>query len=371
MRASRLLNALLLLQTHGRLSARMLAESLEVSVRTVYRDMTALHAAGIPVYAEGGPDGGYRLVDGFRTRLTGLTEDEARVLFLTGLPGPAAELGLGALVSATELKLAAALPPPLLHSANLVRDRFHLDAPGWYAKGDASPHLGQVADALWQQRRIRVSYRRWKAPTDVRRTLDPLGLVLKAGVWYLVAAADDGRPPRTYKVNQILDLEVTGERFERPSTFDLRAYWDDYLTQYRDRLHQGEAVVRFSPRAMRRLRDLSGRRCAQRSPGPGRGTRPAGSPRPCRSSRSSTRRDSSCGSARRSRCCARPGCGPASPRPRAASPTSIRKIRPSRCGRRASRAGSGWPRRPSSSAWRCAAARCAATSRAGSPRPGR
>jgi predicted DNA-binding transcriptional regulator YafY len=257
-RASRLLNALLLLQTHGRLSARMLAESLEVSVRTVYRDMTALHAAGIPVYAEGGPDGGYRLVDGFRTRLTGLTEDEARVLFLTGLPGPAAELGLGALVSATELKLAAALPPPLLHSANLVRDRFHLDAPGWYAKGDASPHLGQVADALWQQLRIRVSYRRWKAPTDVRRTLDPLGLVLKAGVWYLVAAADDGRPPRTYKVNQILDLEVTGERFERPSTFDLRAYWDDYLTQYRDRLHQGEAVVRFSPRAMRRLRDLVG-----------------------------------------------------------------------------------------------------------------
>jgi predicted DNA-binding transcriptional regulator YafY len=257
-RASRLLNALLLLQTHGRLSARTLAESLEVSVRTVYRDMTALHAAGIPVYAEGGPDGGYRLVDGFRTRLTGLTEDEARVLFLTGLPGPAAELGLGALVSATELKLAAALPPPLLRSANLVRDRFHLDAPGWYAKGDASRHLGQVADALWQQRRIRVSYRRWKAPTDVRRTLDPLGLVLKAGVWYLVAAADDSRPPRTYKVNQILDLEVTGERFERPSTFDLRAYWDDYLTQYRDRLHQGEAVVRFSPRAMRRLRDLVG-----------------------------------------------------------------------------------------------------------------
>jgi predicted DNA-binding transcriptional regulator YafY len=258
MRASRLLNALLLLQTHGRLSARTLAESLAVSVRTVYRDMTALHAAGIPVYAEGGPDGGYRLVDGFRTRLTGLTEDEARVLFLTGLPGPAAELGLGALVSAAELKLAAALPPPLLHSANLVRDRFHLDAPGWYAQGDASPHLGQVADALWRQRRIRVSYRRWKAPTDVRRILDPLGLVLKAGVWYLVAAADDGRPPRTYRVNQILDLEVTGERFERPSTFDLRGYWEEYLAQYRDRLNQGEAVVRFSPRAMRRLRDLVG-----------------------------------------------------------------------------------------------------------------
>src|SRR5215467_7724469 len=222
MRASRLLSALLLLQTHGRMSARALAESLDVSVRTVYRDMTALHAAGVPVYAEGGPDGGYQLVDGFRTRLTGLTEDEARVLFLTGLPGPAAELGLGALVSAAELKLAAALPPSLLDSANRVRDRFHLDAPGWYAQGDASPHLGQVADALWQQRRIRVGYRRWKEPTDVRRTLDPLGLVLKAGIWYLVATADGGRSPRTYKVNQILDLAVTGERFQRPPAFDLR-----------------------------------------------------------------------------------------------------------------------------------------------------
>jgi predicted DNA-binding transcriptional regulator YafY len=208
------------------------------------------------VYAEGGPDGGYQLVDGFRTRLTGLTEDEARVLFLTGLPGPAAELGLGALVSAAELKLAAALPPSLLDSANQVRDRFHLDAPGWYTQGDASPHLGRVADALWRQRRIRVSYRRWKAPTDVRRTLDPLGLVLKAGVWYLVATADGGRTPRTYKVNQVLDLDLTGERFDRPSTFDLRGYWTGYLTDYQARLHQDEATVRFSPAALDRLRDL-------------------------------------------------------------------------------------------------------------------
>jgi predicted DNA-binding transcriptional regulator YafY len=255
MRASRLLSALLLLQTHGRMSARALAEALDVSVRTVYRDMTALHAAGVPVYAEGGPDGGYQLVNGFRTRLTGLTEDEARVLFLTGLPGPAADLGLGALVSATELKLAAALPPSLLDNANQVRSRFHLDAPGWYTHDDASPHLGRVADALWQQRRIRVTYRRWKEPTDVRRILDPLGLVLKAGIWYLVATAGGGSSPRTYKVNQILRLEVTAERFERPSAFDLREYWAGYLSDFRKHLHQGEAVVRFSPKALDRLSD--------------------------------------------------------------------------------------------------------------------
>jgi predicted DNA-binding transcriptional regulator YafY len=254
-RASRLLSALLLLQAHGRMSARALAAALDVSVRTVYRDMTALHAAGVPVYAEGGPAGGYQLVNGFRTRLTGLTEDEARVLFLTGLPGPAAELGLGALVSAAELKLAAALPPSLLDNANRVRSRFHLDAPGWYTDGDASPHLSLVADALWQQRRIRVRYRRWKEPTDVHRTLDPLGLVVKAGIWYLVAIADGGNSPRTYRVNQILGLEVTGERFERLSTFDLRDYWTGYLSDYRNQLHQGEAVVRFSPKALERLPD--------------------------------------------------------------------------------------------------------------------
>jgi predicted DNA-binding transcriptional regulator YafY len=178
---------------------------------------SASTAAGVPLYAEDGPDGGHQLVAGFRTQLTGLTEDEARALFLTGLPGPGADLGLGALLSTAELKLAAALPPALRKSANRVRDRFHLDAPRWYSQGDASPHLGAVADAVWQQRRIRAHYRRWHAPTDVTRVLDPLGLVLKAGVWYLVAAAEprdgaDGRTPRTYRVNQILDLTLLDER---------------------------------------------------------------------------------------------------------------------------------------------------------------
>jgi len=262
-RASRLLSALLLLQSRGRMSARALAEELDVSVRTVYRDMSALSASGVPLYAEDGPAGGYQLVAGFRTRLTGLTEDEARALFLTGLPGPAADLGLGALLSAAELKLAAALPPALRESAHRVRDRFHLDAPGWYGQADASPHLGAVADAVWQQRRIRARYRRWQAPTDVTRVLDPLGLVLKAGVWYLVAAAEPrdattDRTPRTYRVNQILDLTPLDERFERPSTFDLAGHWAGYLKHFQARLHQGEAVVRFSPVALDRLPELVG-----------------------------------------------------------------------------------------------------------------
>lgn len=258
MRASRLLSALLLLQSRGRVSARVLAEELGVSVRTVYRDMVALHAAGIPVYADAGPDGGYQLVDGFRTRLTGLTEGEAQALFLTGLPGPAAELGLSALLSAAELKLAAALPAPLRESAQQVRDKFHLDAPGWYKAGDPSPHLAAVADAVWQQRVIRLRYHRWKAPTEVTREVRPYGLVLKAGTWYLVAHPTEADSPRTYKVNQVLDCRVLDERFDRPLDFDLAAYWRSYLGEFQARLHQGTAVVRFSPDALDRLPDLVG-----------------------------------------------------------------------------------------------------------------
>jgi predicted DNA-binding transcriptional regulator YafY len=285
-RASRLLSALLLLQSRGRVSARVLADELGVSVRTVYRDMGALHAAGIPVYADTGPDGGYQLVAGFRTRLTGLTEGEAQALFLTGLPGPAAEIGLGALLSAAELKLAAALPAPLRESAQQVRDRFHLDAPGWYKAGDASPHLAAVAEAVWQQRVIRLRYHRWKAPTDVTRVVKPYGLVLKAGTWYLVAHPTDAESPRTYKVNQVRGCIVLDERFDRPLDFDLAGYWCGYLAEFQARLHQGTAVVRFSPKARERLPDLVGPdvRAAVAEPAR-RQIRPGGSPRPCRSSR--------------------------------------------------------------------------------------
>jgi predicted DNA-binding transcriptional regulator YafY len=257
-RASRLLSALLLLQSRGRVSARVLAAELGVSVRTVYRDMDALHAAGIPVYAGSGPDGGYQLVEGFRTRLTGLTEAEAQALFLTGLPGPAAELGLGALLSAVELKLAAALPAPLRNSAQQVRDRFHLDAPGWYQAADSCPHLGTIADAVWHQRVLRLRYLRWKAPADVIRVVRPYGLVLKAGAWYLVARPTDSAGPRTFKVNKVRDCQVLEDRFDRPPDFDLAAYWQRYLAEFQARLHKGNAVVRFSPRARERLPDLVG-----------------------------------------------------------------------------------------------------------------
>ncbi|WP_328432321.1 MULTISPECIES: helix-turn-helix transcriptional regulator [unclassified Streptomyces] len=243
MKSSRLVSILLLLQTRGRMTAAQLAEELEVSVRTVYRDVDALSAAGVPLYGDAGHAGGYRLLDGYRTRLTGLTTEEAEALFLAGAPGPAAELGLGSVLAAAQLKVRAALPPELRAHADRISGRFHLDAPGWYADAEPAPFLPAVADAVWNSRVLDVLYRRWAEPTDVERRLEPYGLVLKAGRWYVVA----GPGPRTFRVDQILRLAPAGEEFTRPDDFDLAAYWTAYQRDFHDRLYRGEALVRVAP----------------------------------------------------------------------------------------------------------------------------
>lgn len=243
MKSSRLVSILLLLQTRGRMTAAQLAEELEVSVRTVYRDVEALGAAGIPLYGDAGHAGGYRLLDGYRTRLTGLTTGEAEALFLAGAPGAAAQLGLGSVLAAAQLKVRAALPAELRRHADRISGRFHLDAPGWYAEADDVPHLPAVAGAVWSGRALDVLYRRWRAPTDVERRLEPYGLVLKAGRWYVVA----GPGPRTYRVDQILRLTLTDEEFSRPDDFDLAVYWAAYQRDFHARLRTGRAVVRLAP----------------------------------------------------------------------------------------------------------------------------
>jgi predicted DNA-binding transcriptional regulator YafY len=221
MRASRLVSMLLLLQTRGRMTAQQLADTLEVSVRTIYRDVESLSAAGIPHYGDAGPAGGYQLLGGYRTRLTGFTAEEAQALVLAGAPGAAAELGLGTVLAAAKLKLSAALPSGLRERAAAIEERFYLDAPGWYSDGDSSPHLVTVAEAVWSQRRIEVCYRRWAAPTDVSRTLDPHGIVLKGGRWYVVARS--AAQMRTYRISQILSLSLLEDHFDRQEGFDLQA----------------------------------------------------------------------------------------------------------------------------------------------------
>ncbi|MGC4999019.1 helix-turn-helix transcriptional regulator [Streptomyces sp. DT195] len=255
MRAGRLLSLLLLLQNRGRMTADELATELEVSVRTVYRDVQALSAAGIPLYGEAGHAGGYALLDGYRTRLTGLTADEAQTLFLAGLPGPAAELGLGPVLAAAELKLEAALPARLRDQGRRIRECFHLDAPGWYREADEVPHLPAVAAAVWERRAIRVRYRRWHAPQVVERRLEPCGIVLKAGRWYTVARTDDEL--RTYRIGQILALERLDETFDLPADFDLARHWQAHSAALQERLWQGEAEIRISPAGIARLRDFA------------------------------------------------------------------------------------------------------------------
>ncbi|MCY1144617.1 WYL domain-containing protein [Actinoplanes sp. Pm04-4] len=251
MRADRLLSLLLLLQTRGRMTAQGLADELEVSVRTVYRDIESLGAAGVPVYADRGPAGGYQLLDGYRTRLTGLTSDEAGTIFLAGMPGPAAELGLGSVLAAAQLKLRASLPGELADRADRVRERFHLDAPGWFRAGEPVPYLSTVADAVWSGRRIEMRYRRWKAPREVTRTLHPLGIVLKAGRWYLVAATDTRTT--AYRVSNILDAELLDEPASRPEGFELAAFWDEWTERYERSVYTGTATVRMTAAALDRM----------------------------------------------------------------------------------------------------------------------
>jgi predicted DNA-binding transcriptional regulator YafY len=254
MRASRLVSLLLLLQNRGRMTAQELADELEVSVRTIYRDVDALNAAGIPLYGDAGHAGGYQLLGGYRTRLTGLTAAEAQTLFLSGLPGPAAELGLGTVLAAATLKVRAALPPSFRENADRLSERFYLDAPGWYGEADAVPYLPIMASAVWEHQVIQVQYRRWKEPSQVSRRLEPHGLVLKAGVWYVVARCDGTF--RTYRVDQITDASAGDGGFHPEPGFDLEAYWRSYLADFHRRLHAGDAVIRLSPDGVRRMHSL-------------------------------------------------------------------------------------------------------------------
>jgi deazaflavin-dependent oxidoreductase (nitroreductase family) len=247
-RASRLVSLLLLLQTQGRMTAQALADELEVSVRTVYRDVESLGAAGVPIYADRGPTGGYQLLDGYRTRLTGLTTDEAGTLFLAGMPGPAAELGLGSVLAAAQLKLRASLPGELAESADRVRDRLHLDAPGWFRAGEPTPYLSTVAEAVWSGRVLEIRYRRWKTPREVTRTLHPLGVVLKAGRWYLVAQAETRTT--TYRVSNILDATVLDLPATRPADFDLAAFWQEWTSRYENSVYRDFATVRMTTEAL-------------------------------------------------------------------------------------------------------------------------
>jgi predicted DNA-binding transcriptional regulator YafY len=245
---------MLLIQQKRTVTAAEVARELEVSVRTVYRDIAALQASGVPLWTESGPGGGIRLVEGWRTTLDGLTGDEAAALFFGGVPSAVADLGLGTVLVAAQTKVIAMLPPELRGRAARLRERFHVDAPGWFDTSAPPAHLAAVSDAVWSGKRLDVSYRR--SDRTVSRLLDPLGLVLKAGTWYLVAA--HRQQVRTYRVGRIDAATVRAEASWRPDGFDLASWWADSSAEFDRSLLRYRCRVRLSPPALRRLHTAVG-----------------------------------------------------------------------------------------------------------------
>lgn len=259
MRASRLLSILILLQLRPQITASALAREFEVSVRTILRDIDELSAAGVPVYAERGRGGGFRLREGsFATRLNGLLGDEAQALPLLGLPGAASELGLGGASQRLRLKLQSALPGESAALAGRLQARLHVDPLDWYQGGAPTPHLPALANAVLEGRRVEIDYLSWKG--ERRWKAEPLGLVLKAGAWYAVVRS--GPRVMMLKVANIQALTVGDESFERPEDFDLSAWWQASTQRFERDLRPETALLRVTPEGCRRLSE-KGRYAAQ------------------------------------------------------------------------------------------------------------
>lgn len=226
------------------MSARELAKELEVSTRTIYRDIDALSLAGVPIYGEAGRQGGYTLLENYRTSLTGLTEAEVQALFMLDIPAPLADLGVNRALRSALLKLAAALPEERRGDESRVRQRFHLDASWWDRGGESAPHLQTLYQGVWQDRKVVLTYRPL-ANVVIEQVVDPYGLVAKAGIWYLVYARS-GR----YRVRRVSDLIATrllDEGFERPEGFVVAEFWEEWRAERERQEELYPVVLRVSP----------------------------------------------------------------------------------------------------------------------------
>ena len=249
-RADRLLALLLLLQRRGRMTAAELAAELEVCERTIYRDVEALSSGGVPIYGERGPDGGYALLDGYRTSLTGLTGDEMRAFFMLSIPAPLADLGVSQELKAALLKVSAALPASQRGDEEKVRQRFYIDPAPWHRVAGPVPHLNLVHQAVWNDRRLQISYRTLQ-DIVIEQLVDAYGLVAKVGIWYLVYALQGH--VRVLRVANLDSVTLCGDRFERPSAFDLLQFWQAWCAEA-DRVRASYPVtLRVSPRFIRFL----------------------------------------------------------------------------------------------------------------------
>ncbi|EOS58803.1 helix-turn-helix transcriptional regulator [Paenibacillus barengoltzii] len=252
MRADRLLNLLLLLQNQGKMSSRQLAELLEVSERTIVRDIEALSAAGIPVYAERGSRGGWVLADSYRTNLTGMRPEEIVSLLLTNHNELLKDLGIQGDFQAAYQKLLAAAPAPIRQDAELIRERLHIDGAGWHASEEAFPWLSAVQEAVWAQRKLRIRYRKEEGITE--RIIHPLGLIAKRNVWYVAAEQEPDGELRTFRISRLEEASLLNETFMRPEGFDLAAYWEQSTARFKSELPRYVARVRTTEAGLDRLR---------------------------------------------------------------------------------------------------------------------
>lgn len=244
MKADRLLSTLLLLQAHGRLTGREMAKRLEVSMRTVHRDMDALSAAGVPVFALRGSQGGWQLDEGWRTQVPGLDETELRALLMAA-PRALGDVRLAAAAESALGKLMAALPEAMRERAASIRQRLHVDPAGWRGAGENLDLLPVVQDAVARDRKLAIRYR--KASRElVDRTVDPLGLVAKGMSWYLFARTPHGY--RTYRVSRMTEAKLLDASCERPANFDLAEAWNASTRDFQEGRRSYDAVLRFDVR---------------------------------------------------------------------------------------------------------------------------
>ena len=251
MRADRLVRLLMLLQTRGKLSVGVLARELQVSERTVHRDLDALSTSGVPVYATRGASGGVALVDGWRTQLTGLTRTELHALALVGAPGALEDLALAAPLQSGLLKLSAALPDSQRPTLEFARQRLHLDVSSWFTGRERVPHLEALREAVWLDRRVRLGYRDMDGHRSVR-TVDPYGLVIKADRWYLVAGTSRG--PSVFRGSRVESARVLPLSFRRPERFALAVFWKEWCARFAEQRARYEVLLRLTPEGEAALR---------------------------------------------------------------------------------------------------------------------
>lgn len=249
MRAGRLIAILLWMQNNGKMTSKELAEKLEISERTIIRDMESLSEAGIPVYAERGVHGGWVLSEGYRTNLTGMHADELVSVIVGSSSALLSDLGIKSHYEAAIHKILAAAPADISKGAYLMRQKIHIDGAGWHQMEESLPFLSVVQEAVWEERLLQIRYHREDSIAE--RIVNPLGLVAKRNVWYLIGEVNGEK--RTYRISRLMDAVMLEERFERPANFDLAEYWEQSIGEFKQSLPQYPAVITLHEAVLNRL----------------------------------------------------------------------------------------------------------------------